>query len=89
MFSYQNQRGSTLLTEHHKDSNSVEWLAVNYSLVLNNSTIVIANTTGQQNAVNTIPIKFSIEKGRVRLRIITLINPISNKLISPYDIKQK
>jgi len=78
-----------MLTEHYKYSESVEWLSVNYSLVLNNSTIVIASTTGQQNAVNTIPIKFSIEKGRVRFRIIIVISPISNKLISPYDIKQK
>jgi flagellar motor switch/type III secretory pathway protein FliN len=45
--------------------------------------MVIAKTTGQQNAVNTIPIKFSIEVGRVRLSIITAINPISNNAISP------
>jgi hypothetical protein len=83
VFSALNQRGKiTMLTEHYKDSNSVEWLSVDYSLLLNNSTIVIAKTTGQQNAVNTIPIRFSIEKGRVRFRIMIVISPISNKAVS-------
>jgi hypothetical protein len=77
-------KGGIIVTpEHYKDSNLGQWLSVNYSLLLNNSTIVIANTTGQQNAVNTIPIIFSIEVGMVRLSIITAINPISNNAISP------
>jgi hypothetical protein len=77
-------KGGIIVTpEHYKDSNSFEWLSVNYSLLLNNSTMVIANTTGQQNAVKTIPNIFSIEVGRVRLSIITAINPISNNAISP------
>jgi len=76
-------KGGIIVTpEHHKDSNSGQWLSVNYSLLLNNSTMVIANTTGQQKAVNTIPIRFSREKGSVRLRIIKVINPISNKAVS-------
>jgi hypothetical protein len=49
---------------------------------LNNSTIVIAKTTGQQKAVNNIPKMFSRVKGRVRLSIMTTNNPISNKAIS-------
>jgi hypothetical protein len=53
-----------------------------YELLLNNSTIVIAKTTGQQKAVNSIPIIFSREKRRVRFRIITAISPISNKAVS-------
>jgi len=76
-------KGGIIVTpEHYKDSESVEWLSVNYSLLLNNSTMVIAKTTGQQNAVNTIPIKFSIEKGRVRFRIMIVISPISNNAVS-------
>jgi hypothetical protein len=76
-------KGGIIVTpEHYKDSESVEWLSVNYSLLLNNSTIVIAKTTGQQNAVNSIPNIFSTVKRRVSLRIITAISPISNKPIS-------
>jgi hypothetical protein len=62
---------------------------VNYSLLLNNSIIVIARTTGQQIEVKITPITFSRVKGREWYRITTSIKPISNDAIIEYHIKKE
>jgi hypothetical protein len=56
---------------------------------LNNSIIVIANTTGQQTEVKITPITFSRVKGREWYRITTSIKPISNDAIIEYHIKKE
>jgi|GEM_PF-5430161 hypothetical protein len=83
-------KGGIIVTpEHHKDSNSGQWLSVNYSLLLNNSTMVIAKTTGQQTEVNITPITFSRVKGREWYRIAAIIKPVSDNAISEYHIKKE
>jgi hypothetical protein len=69
--------------------NQLNGCLVNYSLVLNNSTIVIANTTGQQIAVKITPKIFSRVKGREWYRIAARVKPISNDAIIEYHIKKE
>jgi hypothetical protein len=69
--------------------NQLNGCLVNYSLLLNNSTIVIANTTGQQIAVKITPKIFSRVKGREWNRIATSIKPVSDNAVIEYHIKKE
>jgi hypothetical protein len=69
--------------------NQLNGCLVNYSPLLNNSTIVIASTTGQQIAVKITPKIFSRVKGREWYRIAASIKPVSNKAISECHIKKE